>query len=223
MQHSVFKEEKRTIEDEVADSLRRAILLGEFKRGDRIVQEEWAKKLGVSRMPIREALIRLELEGIVKNVPRKGAVVCPITPEDIEEIYTLRVVNESLAMEKALPFITDRDLEEIESILIEMENLDLTDKNIDFYSNLNKKYHQKMIERCPWRRVKQNVELLWTGFLPISSPRLLKNSHHKSRKEHRQIFEALSTKDEKVVKSIVEFHIERNKMDLIHSFKKRNL
>lgn len=74
----------------VTEQLRKAILNGTLQRGDRLIQEEWAEKLNVSRMPIREALTQLQLEGLVEMVPNRGAVVTPITREDIEEIYQLR-------------------------------------------------------------------------------------------------------------------------------------
>ncbi|WP_018922072.1 GntR family transcriptional regulator [Salsuginibacillus kocurii] len=213
------EEDKRTIEDHVADSIRKSILLGDYERGERIVQESVANQLGVSRMPIREALKRLELEGLVKNEPRKGAVAYPITIDDIEEIYTLRSMHETLAVEKAYPFFTQNDFLELGDILEEMENVQLVDDNIDYYSKLNKAYHKKMIEKCPWRRVKQNLELLWTGFLPIASPMLLKDHHEKAKQEHRQIFEALKAGNMNVIKTVTEFHIERNKSSLISSMK----
>ena len=84
---------------------------GTLKNGERLVQEEWAERLNVSRMPIRAALTELQNEGLVELVPHKGAIVTPITREDIEEIYHTRSLLEGLAVEKSLPFLKEKDKE----------------------------------------------------------------------------------------------------------------
>ncbi|UTR11918.1 GntR family transcriptional regulator [Evansella sp. LMS18] len=215
MTYRLTTENKSTIQVHVTNKLRQAIFQGAFKKGDRLIQEEWAKKLGVSRMPIREALKQLEMEGLVKIEPRKGAVVIPISADDISEIYTVRSFFEGLAVEKALPYITENDEAELEEILLLMENLVLTDHNMDYYIGLNKQYHQKLREKCPWRRVKQQADTLWLGFLPIASPNLLKDCYKTAQNEHRLIFEAVKKRDPALVKSTVQYHVDRNKNSLI--------
>ncbi|MFB5663248.1 GntR family transcriptional regulator [Alteribacillus sp. HJP-4] len=205
-----------TVEQHVTESLRNAIFQGKFQRGDRLIQEEWAKKLGVSRMPVREAIKQLEMEGLVQTTPRKGAVVLPITADDVEEIYTLRAFNESLAVEKALPYIQNADIEELERILLEMEHFELHDENLEYYISLNKRYHAKMREKSSWRRVKQKVDMLWSGYLPIASPRLLRDQFEEAQREHRLIFEAIKKKDKELTTMMIRFHIERNKKSLLH-------
>src|SRR5699024_11854845 len=89
-------QDRATLQYKVTTKLREVIMKGDFELGERLVQEEWARKLGVSRMPIREALRQLEVEGLVKLEPRKGAIVTPISSEDIEEIYQLRALLEEI-------------------------------------------------------------------------------------------------------------------------------
>ena len=101
--------EKSTVVNYVTASLRKAILNGTLKKGDRLIQEEWAERLDVSRMPIREALTQLQIEGLVEMVPHKGAIVTPITRDNIEEIYHTRSMLEGLAVEKSIPFLTDEE------------------------------------------------------------------------------------------------------------------
>jgi DNA-binding GntR family transcriptional regulator len=105
------KRDKSTIVKNVTKSLRKAILNGTLKKGERLIQEEWADRLEVSRMPIREALTQLQMEGLVEMVPHKGAIVTPITRDDIEEIYHTRSLLEGLAVEKSLPYLTKEDKE----------------------------------------------------------------------------------------------------------------
>ena len=101
--------EKSTVVNYVTASLMKAILNGTLKKGDRLIQEEWAERLDVSRMPIREALTQLQIEGLVEMVPHKGAIVTPITRDNIEEIYHTRSMLEGLAVEKSIPFLTDEE------------------------------------------------------------------------------------------------------------------
>ncbi|WP_180247618.1 GntR family transcriptional regulator [Bacillus sp. AFS031507] len=102
-------EDKSTVVIFVTKSLRKAILNGTLKKGDRLIQEEWTERLEVSRIPFREALTQLQMEGLVELIPHKGAIVTPITRDDIEEIYHTRALLEGLAVEKSLPFLTEVD------------------------------------------------------------------------------------------------------------------
>lgn len=209
------KESKSTIQSHVTSKLRQAIFLGAFKKEERLIQEEWAEKLGVSRMPIREALKQLEMEGLVRLEPRKGAIVTPVTSKDIKEIYTVRSFFEGLAVEKALPYMTEEDDKKLEEILLEMENLTITEKNVDYYIGLNSEYHKKLREKCPWRRVKQQIDLLWLGFLPFASPKLLQDCYDEAKREHRIIFEAVKKREPDLVRTTIQYHVDRNKSSLL--------
>ncbi|MFD1414526.1 GntR family transcriptional regulator [Oceanobacillus jeddahense] len=211
---------KQSIQNIVTNNLRKAILTGEYKQGDKIVQEELAKRYGVSRMPIREAIKKLEFEGIIKSEPRRGAFAYPIGMEDIEEIYTLRLIHESLAVEKALPYITDEDIEELEKIIIKMENLDMNDETFEYYSRLNEEFHNKLIEKCPWKRVVQNARIFWGHYLSIGTTLILTDHHEKVKQEHRQIFDAVTKKDTMLLKNTIEYHIRRNMNELIVNIQK---
>lgn len=86
---------------EVIDALREAILVGRYGPGERLLQEEVAAAFGTSRIPLREALRRLEGEGLVRISPNRGAVVTPLTAQDIADVYDLRLALESLALRRA--------------------------------------------------------------------------------------------------------------------------
>ncbi|WP_042346351.1 GntR family transcriptional regulator [Bacillus massiliigorillae] len=196
----------------VTKNLRQAILDGTLTRGERLIQEEWAMKLNVSRMPVREALRQLQMEGLVKIEPHKGAVVTPITTEDIEEIYYIRSILEGVAVEKSLPHLTKEDKREIESLLVEMENLDFTEDTNDLYIHLNDRFHKKLSEGCPWSRVRNMVETF--GILPIA-PSILIDYYEETQKEHRLIYEAVMRNDAAELRAVTEYHIFRTKNNLI--------
>ncbi|MFS0645945.1 GntR family transcriptional regulator [Siminovitchia sp. 179-K 8D1 HS] len=203
---------KSTIVKNVTKRLRQAILDGTLKEGDRLIQEEWAERLEVSRMPIREALTQLQIEGLVELVPHKGAVVTPITKDNIEEIYHLRSMLEGLAVEKSLPYLTGEDKQHLHDILIQMETLVLTDETNDEYIQLNASFHQTLRSGCPWPRVQKMVETL--GISPIA-PNLLIDYYQETQKEHRLIYEAALRGDPAELRAAVEYHILRTKNNLI--------
>src|SRR5699024_7296949 len=130
-------QDRATLQYKVTTKLREVILKGDFEQGERLIQEEWARKLGVSRMPIREALRQLEVEGLVKLEPRKGAIVTPISTEDIKEIYKLRALLEGEAAEQSLPYLEQKDIEEIKGLYEEMNSLSTSEKDIEKYQHLN--------------------------------------------------------------------------------------
>ena len=101
------------LRDVVFHTLRNAILKGELQPGERLMEIQLAQKLGVSRTPVREALRKLELEGLVLMMPRKGAVVADITIQDLEDVLEVRTALEELAVQKACDTITEEQLKEL--------------------------------------------------------------------------------------------------------------
>ena len=102
------------LRDVVFNTLRQAILRGELKPGERLMEIQLANKLGVSRTPIREAIRKLELEGLVLMIPRKGAEVAEITEKNMRDVLEVRKALEELAVQLACEKITQEELEELE-------------------------------------------------------------------------------------------------------------
>ena len=96
--------------------LEKAILIGELKPRERLVEFELAERLGLSRTPIREALRRLEERNLVRILPRRGAVVADLSPEDAKSIYEVRVCLETLATRLALGAITPQQVAQISEL-----------------------------------------------------------------------------------------------------------
>lgn len=111
---------KRRLVDEAARALREAILDGRLRPGQRLLQDRLAEMLGVSRTPIREALQRLEREGLVRSVGRQGMVVAQLAAQDIEEIYDVREVLEGLAARLAASRISQAQLNTLRKSLERM-------------------------------------------------------------------------------------------------------
>lgn len=206
--------DRATLQFKVTTKLRELILKGQFSMGERLMQEEWASKLGVSRMPIREALRQLEVEGLVTIEPRKGAIVTPISTEDIEEIYRLRALLEGQAVEMAVDFLDEEDFEELETLYEQMIGLDRDEQEIEMYMKLNERFHGVLIEACPWRRTKGFIETLWKG-IPSYTPSLLPDHFQESQNEHKLMVSFAKQRDGKQLKEITEKHILRTKENLV--------
>lgn len=113
MDFEVNMNEYLPLRDVVFNTLRKAILRGELKPGERLMEIQLANKLGVSRTPIREAIRKLELEGLVLMIPRKGAEVAQITEKNMQDVLEIRKALEELSVQLACERITPEQVEEM--------------------------------------------------------------------------------------------------------------
>lgn len=113
MDFEVNMNEYLPLRDVVFNTLRKAILRGELKPGERLMEIQLANKLGVSRTPIREAIHKLELEGLVLMIPRKGAEVAQITEKNMQDVLEVRKALEELSVQLACERITPEQVEEM--------------------------------------------------------------------------------------------------------------
>ena len=137
---SVFQTHPGNTPEMVANALRNAILQGRYKANQPLRQDQIAEELGVSKIPLREALVQLKAEGLVTFMPKRGAVVSELSAAEAEEIYTMRIALETVAIEKAVPQLKSSDLIRAQSVLeiIDHEN-DKTqwgDLNWEFHATL---------------------------------------------------------------------------------------
>src|SRR6185369_17783448 len=150
---------KRTIADQVAELVRQRILTGQLKGGQPIRQEHLAAELGVSRIPLREALKQLAAEGFVTITSHKGAVVAELSIQEVEELFDIRLKLEAWLLQLAIPALTERDLAALEKNMDEQRSPDILPR----WGDVNWRFHEIM-------------------YLPASRPitlKLLKNIHDK--------------------------------------------
>lgn len=179
-------ENKDSIEVKACNAIRKAILAGDFPPGQKLVQEQLAKQLGISRMPIREALKQLEIEGLVKIEPYRGAFVNEVDTEAIKENYVLRSELEKIALQKAFPFLTKKDVTDMEALVREM------DETIDYetFIQTNIEFHHLLLKYCPWQRLSTFIQVLWNGYSQ-QTPEFLDGQMERSNEDHKKIVEAL--------------------------------
>jgi DNA-binding GntR family transcriptional regulator len=137
--------ERRTVAAEAAEILRQRILAGEIRAGQPIRQEQIAQELGVSRIPLREALKQLEAEGFVTIAPHKGAVVSTLSAEEAEELFQLRLQLESWLLREAIPRMREADFAHLDAIIDESRtpNKDASG-NLARWGELNWRFHEAL-------------------------------------------------------------------------------
>lgn len=136
-----------TTSDRAYETLRRAILQGEFEMGARLGEVELASVLNISRTPIRDALRRLGADGLVELESNRGARVASWTPEDIDEIFVLRALLESHGAALAAPAIEDPEIDALEALCAEMEELgsDRSGARLERLNDANREFHNRIL------------------------------------------------------------------------------
>jgi DNA-binding GntR family transcriptional regulator len=202
-----------TLPTKIYKILRDAIMKGQLQPGDRLVQNDIAQSLGVSRMPVREAVKQLASEGYVLFEPHKGAIVKKFSVMELEEIYLLRAKLEPLAVIESLNNTDHLQLiHKLEQLNNEMKKCE----EIDEYVQLNIEFHHLLIKDCPLEKLNSIIENLWNGF-PQQTPHLLEKQVSTSIEEHEQIINALKSKNIERTSQLVEAHITRAGKDVIQN------
>ena len=179
----------------VFESLREAIIGGMLYPSERLMEIQLAEEMGVSRTPVREAIRKLELEGLVVMIPRKGAYVAGLSLKDIADVFEIRGALEGLAAELAAERATDEELEAMERYLVkiseEIENGDLTkvvETDTDFHTLIYKASRNTRLSQII-NNLREQIQRFRTTSL--SFPGRMKIA----LEEHRKIVEAVSSRE----------------------------
>lgn len=197
-------------QDAVLTELRNMIGAGKLAPGQQIVQESLSTTLGVSRVPIREALRVLEGEGQVVHMPNRGYFVANLSVEDFEEVYRIRALLEEEAIRVAVPLLTDEDIDYIEGILTEVEEA-AHNRKISGLTETNRRFHFAIFEASNMPRLVKMIRTLWDATdayrgVYFASPSNLNEMEH----EHRDMVLALRARDAQQVISLQAIHRENS-------------
>jgi len=184
-----------------------SILSFRFPPGAQLRIEQLADEMGISRTPIREALLKLESDGLVRTVPRVGFFVTEITKRDLEELFELRELLESYAAGKIAPLLTDDDLAHIKRLL-ETSVSAVERGDLDEFLKAEIAFHTFLIEGCDNRRLVEVMKGLedLTHRERVLSLRSLENVRE-SLTEHQRIAEALHQRDGELASRRMREHI----------------
>lgn len=187
--------------DFIAALLRELIITGDLKPGEPLRQRDLAERFGVSPTPVREALRRLESEGLVTYDPHKGSTVIGAHTGATKEKYQIRAVLEGLAASLAAPKISDEDVRELESYNERLADVSLSPGEVN---DLNRTLHFRVYEMAGSPLLVALMRLLWQSFPQgpqIARPR------EESIAEHKQLIEALRRRDAASAQAITQQHI----------------
>lgn len=199
----------------VFDALREAIISGRLKPGQRLLEIQLADELGVSRTPVREAIRKLELEGFVVMIPRKGAYVADISLKDIADVFEIRGALEGLAAGLAAERATDEEIEQMERHLVEVAEC-IERRDVDRLVESDTMFHDTLYVASRNQRLGQILNLLREQ---IQRFRMRTLSHPARMKvaldEHRGMVEALAARDPEAARRLAQEHIESAESSLM--------
>jgi DNA-binding GntR family transcriptional regulator len=174
----------------IAESLRQAIIEGDLSPGESLRQENLAKHFAVSRIPVREALRRLESEGWIELQRHRGARVMPLSGEEVNEIYEIRAALEVMALQLAAPRHTARTLKQAAAVL----RLSHSAKDVSLYAQYNREFHMALYAPAQRPRLLASIDSLHSQGERYLRLKLGMPSHkQQSDEDHQQIFDAVSS------------------------------
>jgi DNA-binding GntR family transcriptional regulator len=187
------------------DKIRQGILSGSYGPGEQLSIRGLAARYGVSSIPVREAMRRLEAEGLVHFSPNKGVRVNELSREDLEEVFLIRLELETLALKSALRKITRADLDELESLLEELQS---SAKNASKWFEVHQRFHFRVYAAAGLPRLQHMIMGLWSVMAPyfgvfVRSTRDLANVHA----EHLSLLRSLRAKDVRTATRLLAAHM----------------
>lgn len=198
----------------VYEQLRKSIISGELKPESRLIIDKLAKQFGVSGIPIREAITKLSVEGLVMHIPHVGAHVTPVNHKELEENFIIRAELEGLATFHAAQHLTDRDFEELERNNARMRRA-IERRKFSELGFINKEFHRTIYKACPYRKLYKMIFALWDDIERVQSVfALVPSSGASSLIEHEKILRALQRKNSLLSQSLVIKQKQRTWRDL---------
>lgn len=207
--------ESRPIREIAYEVLKQAIISGEIPAGERIVETDYAERLHISRTPLREALRKLERDGLVEYVLRRGVVVRAFTVEDVEEIYTIRNSLEMLTLPRIIANVTDEHIADLKRRLAEMDELMASD-DVEGISPLARSFHDAITAISGQYRILRVIEGQ-DEFIRRFSAMAIRQENRRSsaHREHHELVALLEKRDLEGFSALMSHHIERSKQNCI--------
>lgn len=216
---SVDMNEYLPLREVVFNTLRKAILKGELKPGERLMEIALAERLGVSRTPVREAMRKLELEGLVVMIPRRGAQVANITEKDLNDVLEVRIALENLSIENACARMTEEQLEQLWEAAKIFERT-MADGNLVKLAEADVAFHEVIYQSSDNRRLNQVLNNLREQIYRYRVE-YLKDEETRNLlvREHKELYEAIRARDVKKAQEISFHHIENQREAIVCSIR----
>ena len=198
------------LKDKVYQALREAIMSMDIYAGDeppRLDERRLAEDLGVSRTPVREAISRLEQEGLVQTIPRRGAFVVRKTKKEILEIISVWAALESMAARLATEVADDEEIARLRKLFVTFETTRGPEAHIDEYSDTNIQFHQSIIALSKSELLESMAESLFVHMRAIRAQTIQERDRaSRSIIDHMHIIEAIEARDTQLAERLVREH-----------------
>lgn len=195
------------LSEQVKEFIIQAIMGGELRPGDRLVESSLARRLGVSQAPVREAIRELVLLGFLETEPYKGTSVRSFTPEGLYEVYTVRAALESLAARLAARHLTEADAQNLHRILDEMIEAGKK-REAERMIRLDNEFHETILRISGNKLLYQLWETLRFGYWTIVTTRISTFNLEELAARHGQLLQAIETHDPDRASRAMQRHIE---------------
>ena len=199
--------DKYTLRGRVFHRIREDILSGKYNENEELKEATIGAEFGVSRTPVREALRQLELEGLVKIIPNKGAYVTGISDKDTRDIYIIRSYLEGLAARWACERISEEEIESLEEIVY-LSEFHAKKKHYEQLVELDTKFHESIYRACGSKILEHELTTFHHYLERIRKESLKREEQAlKSNEEHMAILEAIRKRDGDLAEKLAHEHI----------------
>jgi DNA-binding GntR family transcriptional regulator len=200
---------RQSLTSAVADKLRDQIIRGEIAEGTQLRQDAIATQYQVSRIPVREALRQLDAEGLIEIVPNRGAVVPALSPQDIQELFSIRALLEPEVLKLSIPHLTERDFSQAEGILKKYVSELKRDDHVSGWGRLNWEFHETLYARANQPRfmaIIRNVNNSGERYTRLQL--YLTHRIERANREHHRILELCRERDLGAACKLLREHIQ---------------
>lgn len=202
---------RKSLREEVYDSLRRSILHGKLKAGQRLIEEQLAHQIGISRTPVREAFHKLEKDDLVTRLPKGGFAVREFTKADVEEIFGIRCALESYAAYLATIHMTSDKISALEKKLEELQKA-LEGGDTNKVVQLNTEFHNLLYKACKSKKLADMINTYTDYFYRYRAAFPINEDNFKyTVEDHKGMLEAMKKKNPRLVEKLVRTHLEKTK------------
>lgn len=217
----IHMDEFLPLRDVVFNTLRQAILTGDLKPGERLMEIHLANRLGVSRTPIREAIRKLELEGLVIMIPRRGAEVAQITEKSLKDVLEVRRALDALCAELACDRISDEELANLKEACETFEKATAT-KDTKIIAKADVALHDIIVKATNNQRLVTLVNNLSEQMYRYRFEYIKDDTQHgRLVEEHRAIYESIVNKDIEAASAAARVHIDNQEISIMKQIRKK--
>ena len=210
----------KTVAAAVADSLRQRILTGDLAAGAQLRQDALADEFGISRIPIREALLQLEASGLVRIVPHRGAVVASLSVEEVEDIFQIRIQLEPQLLLLSAPHVSDQDFQDLHA-LCQDYSAALKGGEVLRWGDLNRRFHLDLLRHADRPRSLSIVAgLLQDCDRPTRLQLTATGDVARAEWEHSQILALCEARKIEAAADLLRSHIENAGISLVGIYRR---